>query len=81
MLLGPSLAWDEARALLPGVLLLPPAKRSSLKSFLADPPSAIGVIDGEFYQSFAISPKEILPFLDAGIPGIRGLEHGRAAGR
>jgi hypothetical protein len=68
VLLGPSLAWEKARALLPGALLLPPARRSSLKPFFDDPPSAIGIIDGEFYQSFAISPKEILPFLDRGIP-------------
>ncbi len=27
----------------------------------------VGIIDGEFYQSLAISPKEILPLLDSGV--------------
>ena len=33
-----------------------------------DPPAAVGIVDGEFYQRLAISPKEILRLLDAGIP-------------
>jgi TfuA protein len=43
-------------------------KRSSLRPFLNNPPSAIGIVDGEFYQSLAISTQEILPFLEQGIP-------------
>jgi hypothetical protein len=30
-------------------------------------PEIIGIIDGEFYQSLAVSPKEILPLLEAGV--------------
>jgi TfuA protein len=66
--LGPSLPVEDARRVLPGALYLPPVKRSSLKPFLDDPPSAIGIVDGEFYQSLAVSTQEILPFLERGIP-------------
>ncbi len=65
--LGPSLPRNEARAILPHADFRPPARRSSLKSMLDNPPAAIGIVDGEFYQSLAISPKEILPFLDRGV--------------
>ena len=66
--LGPSLRVEQARQVLPEALYLPPVKRSSLKPFLDNPPSAIGIIDGEFYQSLALSTQEILPFLDRGVP-------------
>ena len=67
--LGPSLAESEARTILPGADFRPPIRRSSLKPLLNDPPTAIGIVDGEFYQALAVSPIEILPFLDRGIPG------------
>jgi TfuA protein len=66
--LGPSLPRSEAAALFPGARFLPPIKRHALRPFLDDPPPAIGVVDGEFYQSLAISPKEILPFLERKVP-------------
>ena len=59
---------EEARRELPEAIYLPPIKRSSLKPFLADPPAAIGIVDGEFYQSLAVSTQEILPFLEMGVP-------------
>jgi len=66
--LGPSLAEREARTILPDADFRPPIRRSCLKPLLADPPPAIGIVDGEFYQALAVSPIEILPFLDRGIP-------------
>lgn len=66
--LGPSLPQSEARGLLPGAVFLPPVRRHSLQPFLDRSPQAIGIIDGEFYQSLSVSTKEILPFLDRGIP-------------
>jgi len=66
--LGPSLPVGEARTILPDADFRPPVRRSSLKHMLEDPPRAIGIVDGEFYQALAISPKEILPLLDQGIP-------------
>jgi TfuA protein len=74
--LGPSLPVDEARAILPQGRFLPPAKRGSLKLLADQRPAAIGIIDGEFYQSFAISPIEILPFLDQGIAVFGGSSMG-----
>jgi hypothetical protein len=66
--LGPSLAESEARTILPGADFRPPIRRSSLKPLLEDPPTAIGIVDGEFYQALAVSPIEILPFLARSIP-------------
>jgi hypothetical protein len=66
--LGPSLPESEARNILPDADFRPPIRRSSLKPLLDDPPRAIGIVDGEFYQALAVSPIEILPFLDRGIP-------------
>jgi hypothetical protein len=65
--LGPTLAWAEARGVL-AAQYLPPVSRGDLRSVLAGRPAAVGIIDGEFFQRLAISPKEILPLLDAGIP-------------
>ena len=66
--LGPSLPECEARKILPDADFRPPIRRSSLKPLLDDPPRAIGIVDGEFYQALAVSPIEILPFLNRGIP-------------
>jgi hypothetical protein len=66
--LGPSLPLAEAKRELPDGLFLPPVKRGSLLPFLEDPPPAIGIVDGEFFQSFAISTQEILPYLERGVP-------------
>ncbi len=46
---------------------LPPIKRSCIDALAADPPPAIGIVDGEFFQSLAISPKEILRALERGV--------------
>jgi len=64
--LGPSLACDEALELLPGANFRPPIRRGDLRGLL-DTPEAIGIVDGEFFQSLAISPKEILPLLQKGV--------------
>lgn len=45
----------------------PPIRRGDLKQVLDAPPPAIGIVDGEFYQSLAVSPKEILPLLKRGV--------------
>ena len=66
--LGPSLPLADAQRELPDAVFLPPIKRCSLLPFLDDPPPAIGIVDGEFFQSFAISTQEILLFLERGVP-------------
>lgn len=65
--LGPSLPLAEAQRELPGGIFLPPVKRGSLLPFLDDPPSSIGIVDGEFFQSFAVSTQEILLYLERGV--------------
>jgi hypothetical protein len=63
---GPSLNPDEARRLT-DAMVLPPIKRGDLASVMPFDPEVIAIIDGEFYQSLAVSPKEILPFLEKGV--------------
>jgi hypothetical protein len=63
---GPSLHPDEA-AQLTDATILPPIKRGDLASIAEIDPEVIAIIDGEFYQSLAVSPKEILPFLEKGV--------------
>jgi TfuA protein len=65
---GPSLHPGEASTVLPGASILPPIKRDDLAAALEQfNPQRIAIIDGEFYQSLAVSPKEILPLLDRGV--------------
>jgi hypothetical protein len=66
--LGPSLSRDAAARHAPDAVFLPPISRGGLEPLLDAPPAAVGIVDGEFYQRLAISPKEILRLLDAGIP-------------
>jgi hypothetical protein len=66
--LGPSLDRAIAAGLLPVAEFRPPIRRGDLAAMLDRPPVAIGIVDGEFYQSLAVSPKEILPFLAKGVP-------------
>jgi TfuA protein len=65
--LGPSLTRREAVELLPQAEFRPPIRRGDLQALLEDPPEAVGIVDGEFFQSLAVSPKEILPLLDRGV--------------
>jgi hypothetical protein len=59
---GPSLHPDEARDLVKARVL-----RDDLDRAVRPRPGIVGIIDGEFYQSLAVSPKEILPLLDSGV--------------
>jgi hypothetical protein len=63
--LGPSLDLATARSCLEATYL-PPIKRGDLAQV---PPETgiVGIIDGEFQQTPAVSPKEILPLLDRGV--------------
>lgn len=62
---GPSLHPSEAASLL-DARFLPPIKRGDLARFHDSKPSVVGIIDGEFYQSLAVTPKEILALLETG---------------
>jgi len=63
---GPSLAVQDARQVLDADYR-PPIRRGDINALMASPPKIIGVVDGKFFQSFAISPKEMLPAIEAGI--------------
>lgn len=63
--LGPSLSRDKATAIL-NADYLPPIKRGDLAK-LGRHVKTVGIIDGEFYQSLALSPKEVLQELDRGV--------------
>ncbi len=63
--LGPTLELSAARAVLDADYL-PPITRGNLARLGAHI-KTVAIIDGEFYQSLAVSPKEVLPLLDRGI--------------
>lgn len=66
--LGPTLSVDTARTYLDATYL-PPAQQGDLISAVyARRPSAIGLIDGYFFQSLSVWHKEILDALDNGVP-------------
>lgn len=66
--LGPSLSLDEARAILPDAVYLPPARQADLLSAVGiHRPDTIGLIDGEFGQAQSVWHKEILFALDRGV--------------
>jgi hypothetical protein len=62
---GPSVAVEDARAILDADYR-PPVRRGDISALMKSPPKIIGIVDGKFFQSFAISPKEILPALEGG---------------
>ena len=63
--LGPSLPRGEAASLLEADYL-PPIRRGDL-ALLPDNVRFVGIVDGEFYQSLAVSTKEILIMLRRGV--------------
>src|SRR5690606_30683776 len=64
--IGPSLSLAEAREILDADYRHPIA-RGDIESLLNDPPHIIGIIDGVFHQQPAVSHKEIIQALKAGI--------------
>lgn len=66
--LGPSLPLEEARALLPDAVYLPPARQADLLTAVGTyHPDVIGLVDGEFGQSLSVWHKEILYALHRGV--------------
>jgi TfuA protein len=64
--LGPSLPIARAQAMLPEATYLPPIRRGDLTAALNERPGIVGIIDGQFLQSLAVSPLEIFAALRAG---------------
>ncbi len=65
--LGPSLHPREAAALL-NATYLPPIRRGDLKTLPPAETRAVAIVDGEFYQSLAVAPKEVLALIETGVP-------------
>ena len=63
--LGPTLSRESAESILTAEYL-PPICRGDLAR-LREEVRFVGIVDGEFYQSLAVSPKELLPLLRRGV--------------
>jgi hypothetical protein len=63
--LGPSLAREDAERILDADYL-PPICRGDLER-LPEHVRFVGIIDGEFFQSLSVSPKEVLQLLRRGV--------------
>lgn len=64
--LGPSLAIERARQILYAEFR-PPVCRGDLDRLLDNPPRLVGLVDGEFFQSLSVSPKEVVRLLERGV--------------
>ena len=63
--LGPTLAREDAERILDADYL-PPICRGDLAK-LPEHVRYVGIVDGEFYQSLSVSPKEVLKLLRRGV--------------
>ena len=72
---GPSLHPDEAATLL-NATFLPPIKRGDIARLRDSQPAIVGIIDGEFYQNLAVTPKEVLSLLETGVSVYGGASMG-----
>ena len=79
--LGPSLPISRAQAVLPEATYLPPIRRGDLIAALHDRPAIVGIIDGQFLQSLAVSPLGDLRGASRRDDGSRRRQHGRTARR
>jgi hypothetical protein len=73
--IGPSLNLNDARKILDADFH-PPVARDDISALLNDPPDIIGIIDGVFHQKPAVSHREILQALKAGVTVIGGSSMG-----
>lgn len=73
--IGPSLRKEEALSILEAEYR-PPVKRGDILKLLQESPDAIGIIDGVFHQEPAVSPREIIEALKAGILVVGGASMG-----
>jgi len=66
--LGPTLSAPDARTLLPGAVILPPARQGDLYRAVRDlRPASIGLVYGLFLNYAAVWHREILWALDEGV--------------
>jgi TfuA protein len=77
--IGPSLPSDDAKKILIADYH-PPVARGDITTLLRDPPHIIGIIDGVFHQQPAVSHREILQALEAGVIVVGGASMGALRG-
>jgi hypothetical protein len=65
--LGPSLSHEEARAILPDAIYLPPIARGDLPRAVAGGTRVVGIVDGVFHQRYPVTPTEIKDALRQGV--------------
>ena len=65
--LGPTLSVSKARVVLPEACYVPPIRRGDLLAALKERPAIVGIVDGQFLQALAVSPREIFMALEAGV--------------
>ena len=75
---GPSLLRDDLLRIqgIPNIAVRPPIRRGDLPSIREDQVSMVSIIDGDFYQNLAVSPKEILDAMRRGITVVGGASMG-----
>jgi hypothetical protein len=64
---GPTLAKEAVREMLPDCTILPPVAAGDLLRLPAAPGDLVAILDGYYYQSPAVRHKEILALLDRGV--------------
>ncbi|HEY7957095.1 MAG TPA: TfuA-like protein [Polyangia bacterium] len=64
--LGPSLPLDEARAILPSAIYLPPVAMGDMFRLIRKKPKVVAIIDGFFEQVPSVWHKEILFAMESG---------------
>jgi ribosomal protein S12 methylthiotransferase accessory factor len=73
---GPSLRAKDLGSLPDGLDVRPPIARGDLPRVVADGVRQVAIIDGEFFQRLAVSPREVLAALDAGCRVVGGASMG-----
>lgn len=64
---GPSLPRAEDRPAADCITYLPPIRRADLPALGSEGVHCVGIIDGEFDQSLAVTPREVMDLLRAGV--------------
>jgi len=68
--------WQDAKKILASAEYRPPAGRGDIAAVVGKGFSAIGLIDGVFYQRAAVAPREILYAIENGITVVGGSSMG-----
>lgn len=78
LFVGPSIQAETLKNLLiPGIVVSPPIRRGDLPAALSGGDiRLVAIIDGEFFQNLAVSPKEILAELRRGVVILGGASMG-----